>query len=157
MPSRRTLIAGALWATPVIMGLTATPAFAASEGEAPPAPPPVTFSDFFVMSATNDLERKDATLFVDQNQLQVASAKLKNTSQHTVSGVITLTAPAGMQAVLDQPYGGTFSLASGSIQGLSIRVFYSDWRPLPPRTYTLTATITMSGQAVTYTWAATKP
>lgn len=30
LPSRRTVVAGALWATPVVMGLAATPAFAAS-------------------------------------------------------------------------------------------------------------------------------
>ena len=29
-PSRRTVVAGVLWATPVVMGLSATPAFAAS-------------------------------------------------------------------------------------------------------------------------------
>lgn len=156
MPSRRTLIAGALWATPVIMGLTATPAFAASQPPAPAPPAPPTFSDVFEMAATNDLERRDGSLIAGENQLQVSSGKLRYIGQGTVSGVISLAAPPGMQAVLDYPSGGSFSLASGSIQSFGIRVYYSDWRTIPPGTYTLTATITMPGTTVTYTWTATK-
>lgn len=114
MPSRRALIAGGIWSVPVIMGIQATPAFAASG----PADRSLLLADLssnwlhlFNLATTTRVTLEDPGLTASVT-LVVSATRTSSGSPVTVSRTTTIAMTRGSRDVslsLDVP-GGTYTV-----------------------------------------------
>ena len=139
-PSRRTLLAGAIWATPVIMGLTATPAFAVSGPDEPPPPAPVNEIVVQAYNLWNGNEQgQPGPLGWSGGQIRWDWSPSGRTS-----GTLTYT------VLLTKPNGTTETLKTGAktvtpVGTTPIAELTWGTAPLPRGKYTLTVTVVGGG------------
>ena len=128
-PSRRALIGGALWTTPVILGLTATPAFAASSKVVDELQ-----IDPYELSAQGD--KGTGPLYWAGGHIAWYNTTSALTTVSFVYSV-TLLKPDGGSETLVPPTAGSFGL------GGSLSIAGQSWGTTgsPPGPYTVTLTV----------------
>ncbi len=143
-PSRRTLIAGAVWAAPVVLGLASSPAVAASDGDTPQqqlaasVPVEELVVDAYSLSNLNE-GGKGGPLGWAGGHIGWWNSP-SNLTAGLISYVVILTTPGPESITL---YSGTATITLGQ----SITLARRGWgdAPLPKGTYTVSITVTAKG------------
>lgn len=138
-PSRRALIGGALWATPVIMGLTATPAFAASVLDIPISELQI---DAYDLRNDGD-EVTPGPLYWSGGHIGWWSSPSGMTTG-TVSYTVTLLKPDGTSETLAT---ATTPIVRGQTEIKAITWGTKGAPAIPRGSYTVVLTVTSKGSA----------
>ena len=128
--SRRTLVAGAAWSIPVVIGAAAIPAVAAST--------PESFASYFTW-------RSFGTFTHTSTALKLTNAIVRYIGTAPAVGSFTLATspaiPGGWVANISVPTSASFSLSSQSDLSVTFSLSSATGATIPSGTYTITATV----------------